>query len=120
LHVSADEPGPLQREDDAGDVERLAVGEDVALREGPTLDAAVPQPRDAVVEQSAAGPEHRGELLAVAIDLRLADVLDHADRGRRAERLTGQLAVVLHADLAPAAQAGLGDPPASLLGLGLR
>src|SRR4051812_41953057 len=59
LDVPRDEPRPLQRQDDAGDMQRLAVGEDVALGEGAALDTAVPQSGDAVVEQATAGPEHR-------------------------------------------------------------
>src|SRR5829696_2577834 len=99
LDVPADEPGALQRQHHAGDVRRLAVGEDVALRERAALDVAVLKARDAVVEEAAARPEHRAELLGVDIDLRLADVLDHPDRRDRVEVLAGELAVVLDADL---------------------
>src|SRR4051812_35317974 len=110
LDMLGDEAGPLEGQDHPGDVGGLAVGEDVALRERPALDAAVLQARDAVVEQPPAGPEHRGELLGVDVDLRLADVLDHPDRGDRVEVLTPELAIVLNANLDLVADPGVEDP----------
>src|SRR5829696_6117760 len=99
LDVPADESCALQRQHHARDMGRLPVGEDVALGERTALDVPVLRPRDAVVEQPAAGFQHRGELVGVDIDLRLADVLDHPDRRDRVEVLAGELAVVLDADL---------------------
>src|SRR3954452_1166610 len=119
LDVPHDESRPLEPEHHARDVGRLPVREDVALREGPALDVAVLQPRDAVVEQAAAGAQHGGELLGVGVDLRLADVLDHPDRGDRVELLAGQLAVVLDADLDPVRESRIGHALARQHGLRL-
>ena len=71
------------------------VGEDVALGEGSRLGVPVAQARDAVVEQSPARGEQAGEARGVGVDLVVADVLDHADRGDGIER-SRELAPVHH------------------------
>ena len=95
----------LERGLRAREVQRRGVGEHVALRERARLRLAVAQPRDAVVEQPAAGTEQAGERARVGIDVDLADVLDHADRRDRVETLAAQLAVVHHADVDAVAEA---------------
>ena len=44
-------------------------------------------------------------MLRVDVDLRVADVLDHADAGDRVEALAGEVAVVHHPDLDPVGDA---------------
>ncbi len=62
---------------------------------------------DAVVEDSAAGLQHAGDLARVLVDLRLADVLDHADAGDRIEAFLAQVAVIHHPELDPVVHSGL-------------
>ena len=75
------------------------------------------QAGDAVVEQPPARLQQPRERARVDVDLLLADVLDHADRGDRVEALAGEVAVVHDADLDPVGDAGLLGPLARPLGL---
>jgi hypothetical protein len=70
-----------------------------------------------VVEQAPAGRQQLRERAGVAIDLGVADVLDHADAGDRVIRPVVELTVVGEADLDAVGDAGLGHPPARELGL---
>ena len=63
------------------------------------------------------GLEQVAQALGVRVDLDVADVLDHADRGDRVEALAGQLAPVLHADVDAVGDAGLLGARAGALGL---
>ena len=106
LDVLGLEAGALERLEHARELQRLAVGEDVAVRERAGVGVGVAQAGDAVVEQPAARRQQRRELAGVLVDLLVADVLDHADAGDRVELLAGEVAVVHHADLDPLADAG--------------
>jgi hypothetical protein len=117
LHVARLEARLLQRRLDAGEVQRRGVREHVALRERAGLRLAEAQPRDAVVEQPAAGLHEPRERRRIGVDVDGADVLDHADRRDRVEALAGQVAVVHHADVDPVGDAGLAYAPARALGL---
>ena len=109
--------GELEGADDAPDVQRRGVGEDVALGERPRLGVAVAHAGDAVVEQAALGLQQVAQALGVRVDLDVADVLDHADRGDRVEALPEQLAPVLDADVDAVGDAGLLGARAGALGL---
>ncbi len=113
------EAGPLERQQHPREVQRGAVGEDVALGEGARLGVGMAQPGDRVVEQPAARPEQVGEGARVGVDLHRADVLGHPDRGDRVEALAREVAVVHHADLDLVADARLLGAPPRLLGLRL-
>src|SRR5215216_795944 len=106
LHVLDLEPGALERKLDARQRQWVAVGEDVTLRERPGFRGLRIEARDAVVKQPSAAGQHAPELLCVDVDLRLPDVLDHADAGDRIELLALQLTVVLDADVDLLGQAG--------------
>ena len=82
-------------------MQRLRVGEDVALGEVAGVRIAVALARDAVVQQPPARLQQLREPRGVGVDLHLADVLDHPDRGDRVERLGLQLAVVGEPDVDP-------------------
>ena len=118
LDVVGLERRPLERELDPREGERLAVGEHVSGRED-VLERVVVRAEhgDPVVEQDAGRLEQLRERLGVAVDLVLADVLDHADARDRVERLVGDLPVVGDADLDPVGQAERGDPLAAERGL---
>ncbi len=62
LDVLGPEAGALERLEHARELQRLAVGKDVALREGAGVGVGVAEPGDAVVEQPAARRQQRGEL----------------------------------------------------------
>jgi hypothetical protein len=117
LHVPRDESRALQREQHDGELQRLAVGEHVALGERARRLVGVAQAGDAVVEEDPPGPQEAGELGPVAVDLLRADVLDHADAGHLVELLARQVAVVEHADVDEVGDAGLRRPGARALGL---
>jgi hypothetical protein len=93
--------------------------EHVALGEWPRFGVAVAKPGDAVVEQPPPGPQYRGELSRVGVDVCAADVLDHADRGDRIELLAGKVAVVADADLDPVGEPRRRRPLARERGLRL-
>src|SRR4051812_9298112 len=99
LDVLGGEARGLERVQDPREMQRRGVGEDEALGEGPGLGVTMAQPSDAVVEQLAARLQQRLQPPGVLVDLRVADVLDHADAGDRVEALAGQLAVVGDADV---------------------
>ncbi len=88
------------------------VGEHVAFGERSGLGVAVPQSRDAVVEQAPARPEQAGESAGVGVDVGRAHVLDHADARDRVEALAGELSVVHDAYVDVLGETGLPDPPA--------
>ena len=119
LDVVRLEPGALERELDARQVERRAVGEHVALRERAVLGLAHAQASDPVVQHAPARLHEPRELARVHVDLVRADVLDHADARHGVERPVTDLAVVLHADLHPVREAALGHALARELGLRL-
>jgi hypothetical protein len=93
-------------------MERGGVGEHVALGERSGLGVAVPQSRDAVVEQAPARPEQAGESTGVGADVGRAHVLDHADARDRVEALAGELSVVHDAYVDVLGETGLLDAPA--------
>src|SRR4051812_3835494 len=93
------EPRPFERERDARQVQGVGVGEDEALGERAGVGVGVSEPRDAVVQQAAAGLQQRCQLLGVDVDLLLADVLDHADAGDCVVLLSAELPVIRHADV---------------------
>jgi hypothetical protein len=64
-------------------------------------------------------PAARRSARGVRVDVRAADVLDHADRGDLVERLAAQLAPVHDSDVDAVADALLGRAPARELGLRL-
>ena len=72
-----------------------------------------------MVEQPTSGSQRGVELAVVRVELRLADVLGHADRGDGVERLAPELAVVLQPDLDAVGDPGVLDPAPGELGLGL-
>ena len=119
LHVLHRQPGPLEREHDAGEVKRRGVGEHVALGEGAGLGFAVTETGDAVVEHAPARLHQPRQLPGVVVDLHVADVLDHPDAGHGVERLSRQLAVVLDPNVHAVGEPGLGGAPAAELGLRL-
>ena len=135
LDVQRLDPGALERQDHARDVQRRCVREHVALGERPRLRVAMTQAGDPVVEQPAAGLQQAGELTRVEVDLVGAHVLDHADACDRVVALAGrngdasrrrvspgfgraQIAVVRDADLHSVLQSRLRDAAARKLGLG--
>ena len=97
----------LDREADARHVQRRGVGEDEALGERAGLGIGVPQAGDAVVEQPAPGAQERREPRGVRVDVRAADVLDHADRGDLVVGLAGEVAPVHDVDVDEVADARL-------------
>ena len=72
---------------------------------------------DAVVEQPAPGAQQALQPVEVLGQLRLADVLEHADRADGVVGAVGDLAVVLHPDLDAVGQPGVGHPLLGQLGL---
>jgi len=101
LDVVRLEPGPLERDLYARQMQRRAVREHVALRESARLGVANTQARDPMVEHAAAGAHELDELARVGVDLARADVFHHADAPDRVEGPVVDLAVVLDADLDP-------------------
>src|SRR5215208_1747884 len=120
LNVVGDEAGKLERPQHPGEMKRLSVGENVALREGPGRRIGVSKSGDPVVEEPPAGVEHGGKLASVVVDLILSDVLDHADARDRVVALAGKLAVVGDADLDAVRDTGLRRALACELRLRLR
>ncbi len=123
LDVQRLEPGTLEGEQHAGQVQELAVREHVAVRElSADVGAAFGRRHvgDAVIEHPPARLEHAGDPSRVLVDLPFANVLDHADAGHRVEPLLAQVAVVHHLELDPIADPGLAGPLGRQLGLRLR
>src|SRR4051794_15249485 len=73
------ESRPLERERHAREVQRVGVGEHVALAERAGFRVAVAQSGDAMVQDAATVADQRAQLRRVLVDPLLADVLDHAD-----------------------------------------
>jgi len=114
------EPGTLECNLYARQMQRRAVGEHVALCERTRLRLSDAQARDPVVENAAAGAHEVDELARVSVDLARADVLHHADAPDRVEGPVVDGAVVLDPDFDPVGQAAFRDPLARELGLRLR
>jgi hypothetical protein len=118
LDVLGVEAGALERELHAREQQRLAVGEHVAhrelVRERILLRA---HQADRVVQQQPARLQHREQRAGVIVDLRLPDVLGHADARDRVVGLAGQLAVVGDPDLDAVGDPRLLDQPPRQLGL---
>src|SRR3954471_210420 len=79
LDVAYLEAGSFEGEVDPRQVQRVGVGEDVALAEWTSFGVAVAEPCDAVVQQPSASRQQGAELRGVLVDPFFADVLDHAD-----------------------------------------
>ena len=120
LDVEGLEPRPLERREHPGEVEQLAVGEDVAVRElAADVDAVLlgGDPDDPVVEYPAVGLQYPLDLAAVLVDLGLADVLDHPDARDGVEAVIGEVAIVGYPDLDQVADPGFPRPLGGELGL---
>ena len=90
LDVAHLEAGPLHRQHALADVDQLAVGEDVAVDERRPSELEPADRADGVVEQPPLGPQRTAQDVEVPVEVALTDVLEHADRGDRVERLAAE------------------------------
>ncbi len=109
LHVLTVKAGSLERQLDARERQRLAVGENVARREQVLEWLIIGVERsDRVVQQHSARTQQGEQRLCIEVDLRVAHVLGHADARDRVEGRSWQLAIVGHANINLIAETRLG------------
>ncbi len=130
LHVAGLEPGALDRGHDVADLVQLAVGEHVALGEAPAQDVRCPtvvvllarvvRTADAVVQEPPLRPQQRSAPREVAVELREAHVLEHADGADGVVRTVAHVAEVAVAHFDAIAEPALGGTLAREVGLRLR
>ena len=89
LDVVGLEAGALEGERDPRELERLAVGEDVALGERPGLGSLWRSRAMPWLSSRPPGFRSPASCARVDVDLVVADVLDHPDAGDRVEPLAG-------------------------------